>query len=46
MTAKLEQLEGLKRQLAVTVLADDMSKAYQKKVAKVASEAHIKGYRP
>lgn len=46
MAAKLEQLTGLKRQLAVTVLADDIQKAYQKKVADVSHKAHIKGFRP
>lgn len=46
MTAKLEQLEGLKRQLAVTVLADDVKKAYQKKVNEFARVAKIKGFRP
>jgi len=46
MAAKLEQLEGLKRQLAVTVLAEDMKNAYQKKVAEVSSKAQIKGFRP
>ncbi|PIZ03761.1 MAG: trigger factor [Gammaproteobacteria bacterium CG_4_10_14_0_8_um_filter_38_16] len=46
MTAKLEQLEGLQRQLAVTVLADDVKKKYQKKLADVARKANIKGFRP
>lgn len=44
--AKLEQLAGLKRQMAITVLADDLDKTYQKKVADVARKAQIKGYRP
>ncbi len=42
----LKQLEGLKRQLAITVLADDLRVAYQKKLSEVANKAHIKGYRP
>ena len=46
MTAKLEQLEGLQRQLAVTVLADDVKKAYQKKVMEFSRSAKIKGFRP
>lgn len=46
MSAKLEQLDGLKRQLAVTVLADDVKKAYTKKINQVAREAKIKGFRP
>lgn len=45
MTAKLEQLEGLKRQLAVTVLADDVKKAYQKKLNEFTRVASIKGFR-
>lgn len=46
MTAKLEQLEGLQRQLAVTVLADDVKNAYQKKVMDLSRSASIKGFRP
>jgi trigger factor len=46
MTAKLEQLEGLKRQLAVTVLAEDLKQQYQKKLSEVAQKAQIKGFRP
>lgn len=46
MTAKLEQLEGLKRQLSVTVLAEEVSKGYQKKVMDCARQANLKGFRP
>lgn len=46
MTAKLEQLAGLQRKLAVTVDAADIKTAYQKKIAEVASKAQIKGFRP
>lgn len=46
MAAKLERLDGLKRQLAVTVLADDLKKVYQKKVNEFARVAKIKGFRP
>lgn len=46
MTAKLEQLEGLKRQLSVTVLAEEVSKNYHKKVADFAHQAKLKGFRP
>lgn len=46
MTAKLEQLTGLQRKLAVAVDAADVKNAYQKKIAEVAVKAHIKGFRP
>ena len=46
MTAKLEKLEGLKRQLAVTVPAEDLQSAYQKRVNEFAKQAKIKGFRP
>ncbi|MCX7121144.1 MAG: trigger factor [Gammaproteobacteria bacterium] len=46
MTTNLEQLEGLKRQFKVTVSAEDLKKAYQKKIAEVSSKASIKGFRP
>ena len=46
MAAKLEQLEGLKRQLAVTVMADDVKKRYGQKISHFARNAKIKGFRP
>src|SRR3990167_7087404 len=46
MAAKLEQLEGLKRQLAVTVTADDVKKRYGQKISDFARKANIKGFRP
>ncbi|HLB56858.1 MAG TPA: trigger factor [Coxiellaceae bacterium] len=46
MSGTIQKLEGLKRQLAITVLADDFSKAYQKKINEVAGKAQIKGFRP
>lgn len=46
MTAKLEQLAGLQKQLTVAVEAALVKNAYQKKIAEVSSKAHIKGFRP
>lgn len=46
MTAKLEKLEGLSRQLSVTVLADSIEKAYQKKIQDFSRNAKLKGFRP
>lgn len=46
MTVKIEQLDGLKRKMAATVLADDLQKVYQKRVADFAKRASIKGFRP
>lgn len=46
MAAKLEQLEGLKRQLAVTVTANDVKKRYGQKISDFARNAKIKGFRP
>lgn len=46
MTAQLEKLDGLNRQLSITVSADEIQKAYQKKVADFARNAKLKGFRP
>lgn len=46
MTEKLEQLEGLKHKLAVTVLAEDLKKAYQQRVTDFSKRANLKGFRP
>lgn len=46
MAAKLEQLEGLKRQLIITVNADDVKKLYGKKLNNFARTAKIQGFRP
>lgn len=46
MATNLEQLEGLKRKLTVTVSADDLNNAYQKKIAEFTAKAAIKGFRP
>ena len=46
MAAQLQQLTGLQRQLSVTVSADEIKKAYQKKVSDVARNAKLKGFRP
>lgn len=46
MTEKLAQLDGLKRELTVTVSADDLKTAYQKKINEFSRVAKIKGFRP
>lgn len=46
MTAQLEKLDGLNRQLSITVSADEIEKAYQKKVQDFSRNAKLKGFRP
>ena len=46
MTEKLAQLDGLNRELTVTVSADDLKTAYQKKINEFSRVAKIKGFRP
>ncbi len=45
MQASLENLEGLKRRITVTVPADDMKKAYAASLRNVAKNARIDGFR-
>lgn len=46
MSAKLEQVEGLKHQLEVIVSADEVASAFQKRLNEFASQAKLKGFRP
>ncbi|OGT51117.1 MAG: trigger factor [Gammaproteobacteria bacterium RIFCSPHIGHO2_12_FULL_42_13] len=46
MSSQLVELEGLNRQLQVTVSAEDLQKTYQKRVADFAKNAKLKGFRP
>ncbi|MDP1574291.1 MAG: trigger factor [Coxiellaceae bacterium] len=46
MTAQLEKLDGLNRQLSITVSADEIGKAYSKRVQDFSRNAKLKGFRP
>ena len=46
MSSSVEVLEGLKRRLVVTIPAEEVEKAYQERLKKVAKTANISGFRP
>ena len=46
MQTAVEKLTGLKRRLKVTVPADKVNEAYQKKLKNYAKKADLKGFRP
>ena len=46
MSTTVEKLEGLKRRLQITVSAEQVDRAYQSRLSKVAQTAKIDGFRP
>lgn len=46
MSTTVEKLEGLKRRLQITVPAEQVDRAYQSRLSKVAQTAKIDGFRP